>query len=296
MNFVTSDEDKAQAESVEIPENITYFNKITYAPFGSVNLTESDLSYKIFDFLQKKIPNWHNDSVIAEDLAKQLKNAKLAPINEKLLQNCDNEKTRAYSHSLSHIYKCNPDYFYESIAYDAYSNKDAQIMNKKFELNERPSPINDTGKAKIPMGIYVAFENGKTKERYQVDSNVIENENVLDDYEFECYTPLFEDENGEIKDTPDSNISEDGKYVIIPETTTAELLKMAETRGYEQVVMIDYTCDVCTNMYTNKTVPRNLSIKYRQKIRKNPNRFGRGGGGGGERFGRKTRKKTTKNG
>lgn len=57
-------------------------------------------------------------------------------------------------------------------------------------------------------------------------------------------------------------------------TSTEDLLGYADFCNYKNVVLIDYSCDVCIN-YSGENVPRNQVINIRnEKI--NTNLFGRG--------------------
>ena len=54
---------------------------------------------------------------------------------------------------------------------------------------------------------------------------------------------------------------------------TTELLEFSHSLGYPKVVLVDFTCDVCT--YFGDNVPRNVVMKLRKHITKG--KLGRGG-------------------
>ena len=61
----------------------------------------------------------------------------------------------------------------------------------------------------------------------------------------------------------------------INEITTSELIELAVMAECYRVLIIDFSCDVCKDYFTDKVVPRNVVIQCRTQI--NNGKYGRGG-------------------
>ena len=68
------------------------------------------------------------------------------------------------------------------------------------------------------------------------------------------------------------------KNIVKEAITTKELLELSALKGYETVVMIDFSCDCCIDFKNKRPTPRNVVLRCRDAIRNKT--VGRGGKGG----------------
>jgi len=270
------DADADDAEYINVSNNLEYFNKITYAPFGFANYGTDDkymldsITTKINEFIDKNNSPLVNNKLIASlrqvdcvlEMQKEiLENLKNASTVSDLFHKCglkilsDREQTLYGSVLYLKDKNRKIDYQDEEIT--------TQIINKKFSIGEKDSEH---------MNIYVVFAKGgklNTGDKvlnsdkyfeYLVNLKIEKRKEYWDEW-LEKYPRRIKDYNEEmIKITNEAY--EQTKKKNFNEITTQELLKFAEHYGYKNVIMIDYSCDVCIND-CGKTVSRNKVMAIR---------------------------------
>lgn len=229
----------------EIPENIEYFNKITYAPLGYGNFMPYRKDY--------------NDKTILESIKNLLAKNATPLVNNELIQilpdidNLSNWQTKTVKNdsivsSLSNVQKTlsqlqfkslmlKSNEFYKSIIYTKpkeYRNDNETIIDKDFSTDQ----IQNT------MNIYIAFEKGG---RFQIGEPILKTKKYYDFLKIN-YPYLSEEHINE-------------KLEMI---TTSDLLKLANFYNYKNVVMIDYSCSVCRSTEGEK-VPRDIIMSNRNE-------------------------------
>jgi len=254
VNFTKSEnEDEYKPIHIKIPKDISFFNKITFAPLGINNLTYDEDGKEIMDTLNTELPNiYSKPEGYGKLLANKLKNehSKVLNIKERLEVEKDLQ-TRGYYHILNN----NKDQFFQSVIYDKKRKNNLPIIQKEFSLD----PVIKENKKYDD--IFVVFQKGGL---LTIGDKILDNDNIFKNYMIHLYNQRNI-----------SNIKGD-HYIYKPEITTDELLEIAVEYGYEKVVMIDYSCDYCQNIVDTKTnIPRNEIIKWREQVKNK--KFGRGG-------------------
>jgi len=240
---------------VNIPEKISLFNKITFAPLGIYNMMNDDQDPKrIFKKLEEELPKLKTEEIYGDLLVNKLKNKYsnlLDPAEDLKIET--NPQSRGYFHILNN----NKDQYYQNVTYNNTNKNNIPIIQKLFTLDQKVDKygFND---------IMVGFQMGGL---LKTGDSILSNNSIFKNYMVKLY---------EKKMT--NNIDKDDNYIYIPEITTDELLEIAVEYGYEKVVMIDYSCDFCRNIVDTNAetrIPRDIIRKWREEVKNN--KFGRGG-------------------
>lgn len=254
VNITKTENDEYKPINIKMPPKISFFNKITFTPFGIYNMMHDEDNKIIFNKLKKEIPKLNTEEGYGEILVDKLKNKYSHLLDDPVedLKIETDPRSRVYFHMLNN----NRDQFYQSVIYDNNTNKSSiPIIQKKFTLDKK---VDNNGFEDI----LVVFEKGGS---LNTGDKILNNNNIFKDYMIHLW---------EKKIT--NNIDKDGNYIYTPEITTDELLNIAVEYGYEKVVIIDYSCDSCENVIDPHTkIPRNEIIKWREDVKKRL--FARGG-------------------
>ena len=261
VNYTKNENKEFKPIHVKIPEKISLFNKITYAPLGINNMMNNEDNVNIFEKLKAEIPKLNlKTEGYGEILANKLKNkySNLLEDPTEYLKEETSPKSRAYFHILNK----NKDQFYQSVIYkNNNNNNNIPIIQKQFTLDPKVIEFYD---------IMVVFQKGGT---LKTGDSILNNNAIFKNYMVNLYEKQIT-----------NNIDKDDNYIYIPEITTDELLEIAVEYGYEKVVMIDYSCDFCRNIVDPFTrIPRDKIRDWRKEVENK--KFGRGG-----RLNRKTKK------
>jgi hypothetical protein len=243
-NFIRNPDGQVETQYIDIPNEITYFNKITYAPFGIENIMDETDEEHLIHQLQKEIPRlFSQKKAYGEVFAKILREKDISLLQSplKILEEVEEKNNRVSLHLLNR-YK---DQLYQSIVNDSiHKNK---IIQKTFSLGLF---IEETRTSDI----FVVFQKGG---RFQNGERILHNNSIFKDYMVFLHQHNIPLEN-----------EKDGKFIYIPKINTQELLSLAVEYGYERVVMIDYSCDSCKNIDDfDDIIPRNEVMKIRQNIK-----------------------------
>jgi hypothetical protein len=240
-----------QPDYISVPDNIDYFNKITYAPFGFWNYGTNDklMLTSITDKINKMY-NETNTPIVENNLIDVLQEVDCVLKMQKEYI----EKSKTFSNRDEHIQGIcghkmileREDQLYQSIIYSKTIENNKPIIQKTFSIDDDDSE---------EMNIYVIFAKGKNGFLHEGDE--ILNSEVFRDY----LSTIFYDDNDAVLE-----------YQNV--TSTEDLLGFADFCNYKNVVLLDYSCDTCINNSGEK-VPRNEVIKLRnEKI--STNLVGRG--------------------
>lgn len=225
---------------IDIPKNINYFNKITYAPFGFSNYKTNDTL--MLNSITEKIKTLYeqtNTPIVENKLIDVLQDVDCVLKTQKEYI----EKSKTYSNRDEHIKsRCGhkmivekEDSLYQSIVYSKTIENNKPIIQKTFSISEDDSE---------EMNIYVVFAKGE-------EGTLREGDKVLNSEEFREYLDtIFIDDNDVLEN---QNI-----------ISTEDLLEFADFCNYKNVVLIDYSCDVCIN-YSGEKVPRNEVMNIRNE-------------------------------
>jgi len=237
---------------IDIPKNIDYFNKITYAPFGFTNYGTNDtLMLKSITEKIKTLYEQSNTPIVENKLIDVLQQVDCVLKMQKEYI----EKSKTYPNRDEHIKGIcgrkmileREDILYQSVLYTKSIENNKPIIQKSFSISEDDSE---------EMNIYVIFAKGENGFLYEGDE--VLNSQLFRDY----LSTIFYDDDNEVLEN--QNI-----------ISTEGLLEFAEFCNYKNVVFIDYSCDVCIN-YSGEKVPRNEVMNIRnEKI--TTNLVGRGG-------------------
>jgi hypothetical protein len=208
---------------VDVPDKIKLFNKITYAPYGLINVcAPKDDKIILNNFIDRMPSLYEHNKRFGNNIIDELTNIWSPDYAESALsEKGDPDKIRVSLHLL----KRNKKQIYQSFVYDENDKK--PIFEKIFSEDKNRNTFK----------IYVVFQEG---------GNLTVGEQILSE-KFEPY--LYEDENS---DDPE----EEGLSI-----TTGCLLKLAADYGYSNVVMIDYSCEVCSG------IPRDKVMQLREECR-----------------------------
>jgi len=226
---------------IDIPKNIDYFNKITYAPFGFTNYGTNDtLMLKSITEKIKTLYKQTNTPIVENKLIDVLQDFDCVLKTQKEYI----EKSKTFSNRDEHIKsRCGhkmivekEDILYQSIVYSKTIENNKPIIQKSFSISEDDSE---------EMNIYVIFAKGENGFLYEGDE--VLNSEVFRDY---LSTISYNDDNAVLE--------------YQSQTSTEELLEFAEFCNYKNVVLIDYSCDVCIN-YSGENVPRNEVMNIRNE-------------------------------
>ena len=257
VNFTKDSDNQIIPVMVNIPNEIEYFNKITFAPLGLKNMMSIDDHKYIYNKLKKEIPKLYSKQEGYGDIfANKLKtdyDDLLDPFH--YLDSVKLLKHRTYLHMLNN----NKEQFYQSVIYD--ENNKNPIIQKDFGLD----PIISRSETQDVFVIYQKGGKLKSGER------ILYNNAIFKDYMVKLW------ETNTVENT-DGN----GNFKYYPRLSTDELLNISVEYGYKKVVIIDYSCDSCRNIVELSTkIPRNIIMSFREKVKRGE--LARGGN-------RKTRK------
>jgi hypothetical protein len=241
-----------------MPSNIKYVNKITYAPLNCVNfVTNDDLIVRSFiDFLNSENSDPTKPPIVESNLVKAL------PINDRLL-----ETQKKDIEEIKKIIKFTKLYQFEnrvinrqklveadsrdglntSFVFSTDFKDNIKIINKYFAIEAKDKEI---------MNIYVAFEKGGNK-------NLKSGKTILKSDEYISFLKAK------------FNIDDQKAREISDIITTQEILEFLAWCGYDKVVLIDYSCDVCMNIDDDTEVKIEFLKKIKEEIEKGT--IGRGG-------------------
>lgn len=248
VNFTKDKNDNYEPIQIKIPPKISFFNKITFAPFGIYNMMHDEDNEIIFNTLKTEIPKLNPEERYGDSLVDKLKNeySYLLDHPEEELKIETDPRSRVYFHMLNN----NKDQFYQSVIYDTNKNS-IPIIQKQFSLDDK---VDNNGFADI----LVVFQKGGS---LKTGDKILNNNNIFKKY---------------MVNLPTNNIDKDGNYIYTPEITTDELLNIAVEYGYKKVVIIDYSCDSCENIVNPATkITRDKIRKWREDVKKRV--FARGG-------------------
>ena len=225
---------------IDIPKNIDYFNKITYAPFGFSNYTTNDtLMMKSITDKIKTLYEQTNTPIVENKLIDVLQDVDCVLKMQKEYI----EKSKTYSKRDEHIKsRCGhkmlvekEDILYQSVVYTKSIENNKPIIQKSFSISEDDSEV---------MNIYVIFAKGE-------EGTLREGDKVLNSELYRDFLDtIFIDDNEVLEN---QNI-----------ISTEDLLEFADFCNYKNVVLIDYSCDVCIN-YSGENVPRNEVMNIRNE-------------------------------
>jgi len=223
-----------EPDYINMPKNIEYLNKITYAPFGFFNYETNDTL--ILNAITEKIKTSYSENntpIVENKLIEGLQNVDCVLQMQKkdFEKNKDNTKYRCGLKML--IERENQ--LYQSVVYYKPLENNVPIINKSFSISK------DDAK---DMNIFVVFEKGK-------DGFLYEGGTVLNSEAYKDFISTSVDDESEIEGLQNS-------------ITTEELLEFADFCNYKNVVIIDYSCDGCRK-YNGEKVPRNEVIKIRRE-------------------------------
>ena len=255
VNYTKNVNNEFKPIHVKIPDKISLFNKITYAPLGIYNVMQDQQNEIIFEKLKDEIPNLNfKTEGYGEMLANKLKNEYSQLIEDPIegLKDETNPQSRAYFHILNN----NKDQFYQSVTYDKNKNNNIPINQKRFSLSRSVENVIEF------EDIVVVFQKGGT---LKTGDKILRDNTIFKNYMIHLW-----------KEQITNNIDKNNKYIYTPEITTDELLQIAVEYGYENVVIIDYSCDFCRNVVDPfSRIPRDKIIKWREEVKNK--KFGRGG-------------------
>ena len=226
-------------ENVIIPDSIKNIQKITYSPFGASNYMDHDDDKNILKNLKSYIPKLYmNDAAYGNELLDQIKNMPLLSSPEYILNT--NKKTDDISGSKyrAGLQEIKRNGIYQGVIYNKENN--IPLINKNYSTDPKDEFQN----------IYVVFQKGGKFEVGQSILKSIDYENYL------VHVKLYGEDEYDLE-TIDTQL----------------LLELSAVNGYKTVVIIDYSCDVCS-YYDGKPVQRNKVMEIRQTI--NENKLGRG--------------------
>ena len=251
-------------EYINIPSELSVFNKITYAPVGLSNIYSSMNANYIITTLKKTIKkiydNGHGYSI---NLVNYLKSLKLIDPPKKSLLNESDIKTRVSLHSLQK----NIDHMYQSVLYNAENHPN--IINKTYGIKTK-SILDRLDNYLSNFNIYVVFEKSDNTiyNKLEIGTTIIGNNH---------YNTYKQNIDIDIDIDIENNIKiNHKKQQQITTITTEELLNYAVYCGYKSVVILDFTCDVCIDTTTNKKIARNKVISLRNSISSTSKIIGRG--------------------
>lgn len=276
---------KNKPEYIRTPKeegkSIDYFNKITYAPLGFSNYGTDDqymlnsITTKINEFIdEKKYPLVNNELIEVlpnVDCVLEMQKESL-----KKLKNASTVSDMSYKCGLKNLSDREPKLYgsvvYSKGDYDCDDDKDGddddncdittQIINKSFSIGENDSEH---------MNIYVVFAKGGN---LNTGDNVLNSDKYLEylaNPKIEMRKSWYDDWRKRGRITEDeyeekmieiTNKVYEEEIENINDVTSEELLKFARYCGYKNVIMIDYSCDVCIN-HDGEKVPRNLVMATR---------------------------------
>jgi hypothetical protein len=277
---------KNKPEYIRTPKkegkSIDYFNKITYAPLGFSNYGTDDeymlnsITTKINKFInEKKYPLVNNELIevlpnvdcvleMQRESLKKLKNAStVSDMSYKCgLKNLSDREPKLYGSVVysKGDYDCDDD----DKDGDDDDNCDitTEIINKSFSIGKNDSEH---------MNIYVVFAKGG---KLNTGDKVLNSDKYLKylaNWKIEMRKEWYDDwrnrgrineDEYEEKIIEITNKAYEEEIENINDVTSEELLKFARYCGYKNVIMIDYSCDVCIN-HDGEKVPRNLVMATR---------------------------------
>jgi len=271
---IDDNDDADDAEYINISNNLDYFNKITYPPLGFANYETDDkymlesITTKINEFIDEK-----NYPLVNNELIEVLSNVdcvlQMQKESLKELNNASTASELSYKCGLKNLSDREPE-LYGSVLYSKDKNRNyqdeeitTQIINKSFSIGENDSEH---------MNIYVVFQNGG---ELNTGDKVLNSDKYLEylaNWKIEMRKEWYDDWRKRGRITEDeykekmieiTNKAYEEEIENINRVTTEQLLKFAEHYGYKNVIMIDYSCDVCIND-CGKKVPRNKVMAIRE--------------------------------
>jgi hypothetical protein len=131
---------------LKVPPKIRNFNKITYAPFGLMNIVVEH--YDDLHIVETLTKNLSISQPYGEDLLEELKKMKLLKTPAEFLDKTEKGEDRwREARSVLHLLNRNP--LYEGFIYGDH-NKKIPIIDKKYETDDKDPYLN----------IYVVFQKG----------------------------------------------------------------------------------------------------------------------------------------
>jgi len=265
---------------LKVPDNVKYINKITYAPLGCVNYVSNDeqIVSNLSNFLKDKNSN-SNIPLVENELAenlpdidnllnaqiKYIKNTKQLMKIFKLPEAEDRVKDRQIL-----VNADNNNGLYQSFVYSKYfEDNNPNIINKKFEIGSGD---------KSEMNIYVVFEkmveikkgNKRTAENFKKGLSSIETifrsdgKNIIKSEKYKKFEKDKLSKKNPGNEEPENSIDEHPGII-----TTEKLLEFLVWCGYEQSVIIDYSCSSCENIDNNSEVNEKKISELEEEAKKN---------------------------
>ena len=145
-----------QPNIVVFPENVSFFQKITYTPFGLSNILSSYDDSVIHSAVTEDLMPYLTEKITGDVLTDKIKNAVLLESIETQLA-----KPNIDESLISDLRKLlqNRDKMYQSYEYDKYQVSNIPLLNKRFDSFDE-----DEVEEGDEFGIFIAYqENGKLK-------------------------------------------------------------------------------------------------------------------------------------
>jgi hypothetical protein len=250
---------------IYIPRNIEYFNKITYAPFGFNNFATDD-SLMLNSITEKINTSYseNNEPIVENKLIEGLQEVDcVLKMQKEFIERSKHENS--YPHikaRCGHKMIVNREnQLYQSAVYSKEKKDyDYEIINKSFSIEENDSK---------EMNIYVVFAKGQSGILQEGDT-VLNSEKYIE-YLGRSEKQMLEESKSIIEErgheydieTKLLKLKEKNKKMA-KYITTEELLEFADFCNYKNVVIIDYSCDVCINDDGEK-IPRDEVMKLRRE-------------------------------
>jgi hypothetical protein len=290
VNFVNHDDDdenkNVKPQIIRMPNELEYFNKITYSPLGFANITtinSEELIKQSVEELIKTHFNKNENPLVHNQLSERLPDVdgllkqQRECLNRYLTQNDLNDDEIKHKCELISLSQRKLD-LYNSVVYDKNNNNDnIEIINKTFSIDEEDRKY-------MVTNIHVVYTKGGNE-----NGNLLAGDNILGSKK---YIEYLKDKNEkEIKKQFYNSVKDRiGRYeshelagimknleqqaynnaeAYKYEITTRELLEFALSLGFKRVIAIDYSCDTCSTQ-DGKPVPIDLVMHFRKQIKENP--------------------------
>ena len=268
---------------IEIPEQLEYFNKITFAPLGFNNIVTSRHLTSVKTSIAKLIEKHVAESgkpLVHTELRESLPRVdNMLTLHEEIF--CDYLKKKELDERKTKI-KCDlislkkmSEYLYKSVVYEKDKNN-INFINKTFE----------TDKIDPEMNIYIVYAKGGNGKLVKGDKilgskaylDYLRNKKIdlrnkkieeriswLDDFKSKYSTEEYEERIETIKKKVYEETDEETENTN--KITTEDLLGLAVSLGFRRVIALDYSCNGCSTQ-SGKIVSRKLVIKLREEIEK----------------------------